>query len=65
MDGKMALNREMLFAELYKIMLNKVTFLGFRGEIAPISPPLDPCGQTLRAFFASTAQTNTLFFGGE
>ena len=27
----------MLFAELYKTMVNKVTFLGFRGSIAP--PP--------------------------
>jgi len=25
----------MLFSELYKIIVNKVTFLGFRGAIAP------------------------------
>jgi len=32
----------MLFTELYKIMVNKLTFVGFRGLIAPIAPPLDP-----------------------
>jgi len=31
----------MLFSELYKIMVKKVTFVGFRGEIALIAPPLD------------------------
>jgi len=31
----------MLFFELYKITVKKVTFLGFRGAIAP-SAPLDP-----------------------
>jgi len=31
----------MLFSELYKIMVKKVTFAGFRGAIAPIAP-LDP-----------------------
>ena len=31
----------MLFSELYKIMVKKVTFVGFRGAIAPIAP-LDP-----------------------
>jgi len=31
----------MLFPELYKIMVIKVTLLGFRGSIAPIAP-LDP-----------------------
>jgi len=32
----------MLFSELFKLMVNKVTFIGFRGEaIAPIAP-LDP-----------------------
>jgi len=31
----------MLFSELYKILVNKVTFVGFRGAIAAISP-LDP-----------------------
>ena len=29
----------MLFFELYKIMVNKVMFVGFRGAIAPIAPP--------------------------
>ena len=32
---------QMLFSELYKIMVNKVTFVGFRGAIAPVAP-LDP-----------------------
>jgi len=31
----------MLFSEWYKIMVNKVIFVGFKGVIAPISP-LDP-----------------------
>jgi len=32
----------MVFSELYKIMVNNVTVLGFRGKMAPIapSPPL-------------------------
>jgi len=33
----------MLFSELYKIMVNKVTFVGFTGAIAPaasLAPPL-------------------------
>jgi len=29
----------MLFFELYKIMVKKVTFVGFRGAIAPTAPP--------------------------
>jgi len=29
----------MLFSELYKIMVKKVTFVGFRGAIAPIASP--------------------------
>jgi len=29
----------MLFSELYKIMVNKVTFVSFRGATAPIAPP--------------------------
>ena len=34
----------MLFSELYKIMVDKFTFLGFRGAIAPIAPPkIRPC----------------------
>ena len=33
----------MLFSELYKMLVYKVTFLGFRGgSPAPIAPPLDP-----------------------
>jgi len=30
---------QMLFSELFKIMVKKVTFIGFRGAIAPIAPP--------------------------
>jgi len=34
----------MLFSELYKIIVNKVTFLGFRGAIAPVGVPwIRPC----------------------
>jgi len=34
----------MLFSELYKILVKKVTFLGFRGAIAPIAHPwIRPC----------------------
>ena len=40
MDGKMVLYRD-CFSELYEIMVNKVTFVGFRGVIAPIAP-LEP-----------------------
>ena len=31
-DGKMALKSWMLFSELYKIMVNKVTFVDFKGS---------------------------------
>jgi len=30
----------MLFYELYKIMVNNVTFVGFGGAIAPLDPPM-------------------------
>jgi len=36
----MALYHEWCFTELHKIMVNKITFVGFRGAIAPIAPPL-------------------------
>ena len=29
----------MLFSQLYEIMVHKVTFVGFRGMVAPIAPP--------------------------
>jgi len=32
----------MLFSELYKIMVNKVTFVSFKGGDRPNSPPLNP-----------------------
>jgi len=36
MDDKMAFNREcMLFSKLYKIMVNKATFIGVRVVITP------------------------------
>ena len=34
-DGKMALYRECCFHDLYKIKANQVTFVGFKGAIAP------------------------------
>ena len=38
----------MLFSELYKIMVNKVTFMGFRGGDRPNRPPSGPApGSTL------------------
>jgi len=43
MDGKMAFKSRMLFSKLYEIIVNKVTFVGFVGAIAPIArldPPL-------------------------
>jgi len=52
----------MLFSELYEIMVNKVTFVGLGGVIAPISsldPPLDR-----RQWTASTVEVflvNELF----
>jgi len=33
---------DLLFSELYKIVVNKVTFVGFREERSPQSPPMDP-----------------------
>jgi len=37
------LTSQMLFSELYKSMVNKVTFVGFRGEIVPSAlTPLGP-----------------------
>ena len=32
----------MYFSELYKIMVNKVTFVGYMGANAPIAIPLGP-----------------------
>jgi len=32
----------MLFSELYKIMVSKVTFAGFKGDDRPIRAPPDP-----------------------
>jgi len=32
----------MQFSELYKIMVNEVTFVGFRGGVRPNPSPLDP-----------------------
>jgi len=36
----MALHRECCFPNCTKLCLKKVTFAGFRGEIAPLDPPL-------------------------
>ena len=34
----MDLLSQMLFSKLYKTMVKKVTFVGFKGAIAPIAP---------------------------
>jgi len=40
----MRIGLDRLFSELYKIMVNKVTFVGLRGKIAPIASPwIRPC----------------------
>jgi len=41
----------MLFSELYKIIVNKLTFVGFRGAIAAIAPWIPPW---LNAFINNT-----------
>jgi len=38
--GLFEIGLNMLFSELYKIMVNKVTFAGFRGDDFPLDPPL-------------------------
>jgi len=38
----------MLFSELYNIMVNKVTFVGFGGAIVPIAPPGSTPGRIAR-----------------
>jgi len=46
MDGKNGHISRMLFSELYKIMVNKDTFVDFRGAIAPsLDSPLLPMHQ--------------------
>ena len=46
MDNKVAFNRECCFPNDIKIMVNKVTFVGFKGAIATIAPPwIRPCIQ--------------------
>jgi len=43
MEDNMALSR-MLFSELYKIVVNKVTFVGFKGGDRPNRPlRIRPC----------------------
>jgi len=57
MDDKMALSR-MLFSELYKIMVNKVSFLGFRGRdrpICPLDPPLIAWSVALKTCISSNS----------
>jgi len=39
MDDKMTPYTQMLFFELHKIMVNKVTFVSFRGGNRPNRPP--------------------------
>jgi len=54
MDGKKAFILRMLFSELYKIMVNEVTFVGFSGGNRPnrlaLGPPL-PSGPRKEYFF--------------
>jgi len=38
MEDNVSLYRKMLLSELYKIMVNVVTFYIFRGSIIPIAP---------------------------
>jgi len=38
----MTLYHEWRFTELHKIMVNKITFVGFRGSDRPNRSPLDP-----------------------
>jgi len=57
----------MMFSELFKIMVNKVTFAGFRGAIAPIaSPPLDlpltECNTAARINSDKLTETNSYGF---
>jgi len=41
-DDKMSVKSRMLFSELCKFMVNKITFAGCRGGDCPQSPTLDP-----------------------
>jgi len=45
----------MLFSELYKIVVKTITFLGFRGAIAPIAPSGSAPGVSRYDQFAWTA----------
>jgi len=38
-DDEMTSSRDCFFSELYKVMVNKVIFVGFWGAVAPIAPP--------------------------
>jgi len=42
-----SLTSRMLFSELYKIMVNKVTFLGFRGGYRRNRPPISALNHTV------------------
>jgi len=53
----------MLFSDLYKIMVNKITFVGYRGAIAPIVHPwIRPCqGRTNCLKLAKNFRTEESF----
>jgi len=46
----------MLISELYEIMVNKVTFVGLRGTIAPNAPPDLPLDRRQWTARASTVE---------
>jgi len=56
MNNKMAFKSRMLFSELYKTMVNNVTFEHFRGAIAPPagSAPYQVYPNQVRMFFVQT-----------
>jgi len=52
----------MLFSKLYKIMVNKATFVGLRGAMAPLDPPLRHPHFMLPRLADAVETSNTLFF---
>jgi len=49
----------MLFFELYKIIVNKVNFIGFKGEIAP--PCIRPWLQMVLLYYCAPCFCRTMF----
>jgi len=51
----------MLFSELYKIIVNKITFVSFRGATAPIAPPwIRPDSSTSTRSYNSPVQIDCM-----